>query len=157
MTNIIETFYQAFAVLDAETMTSCYHNDITFNDPAFGTLKGEKAKNMWRMICQGQKGKNFIVEVSNIKSNSRKQTGSAHWEAHYVFSQTGKKVHNIIEAKFEFRNGKIIKHIDTFNIHTWAKQAIGFKGYIFGGTHFFKKKLNAQTNQLLKEFENTNI
>jgi len=156
MKNIIETFYQAFAALDAETMTSCYDNDILFNDPAFGTLKGEKAKNMWKMICQGQKGKNFIVEASNIEYDSSKQTGSVHWEAHYVFSQTGKKVHNIIEAKFEFKNGKIIRHIDTFNIHTWAKQAMGFKGYILGGTNFFKKKLNAQTNQLLKEFEKIN-
>ncbi len=153
MKNIIEEFYDAFSNLDAERMVECYHKDIIFEDPAFGKLKGEKAKNMWRMICQGQKGKNFIVKVSNIKYDSRNSTGSAHWEAHYVFSQTGKKVHNIIDAKFEFKNGKIIKHIDSFNIHTWAKQAMGFKGFILGGTNFFKKKLNIQTNQLLENFE----
>ena len=51
MRQLIKDFYQAFAALDAETMASCYHKDILFEDPAFGVLKGEKAKNMWRMLC----------------------------------------------------------------------------------------------------------
>lgn len=147
MQDLIKKFYQAFTDLDPETMVSCYHDDIVFEDPAFGVLKGEKAKNMWRMLCDSQKGKNFIVESSNITADK------AHWEAHYVFSQTGKKVHNIIDAKFEFKDGKIIKHTDDFNLHKWARQALGFKGMLLGGTGFFKKKLNAQTNHLLSKFE----
>ena len=147
MENIIKKFYQAFTDLDPETMASCYHDDIVFEDPAFGVLQGEKAKNMWRMLCESQKGKGFIVEASNFTSNS------AHWEAHYVFSQTGRKVHNIIDAEFEFKDGKIIKHTDHFNLHKWAKQALGFKGMLLGSTGFFKKKLNAQTNRLLSKFE----
>jgi ketosteroid isomerase-like protein len=153
MKNIIENFYQAFAELDAEKMTNCYHNDISFYDPAFGLLKGEKAKNMWRMLCHNQKGKNFIVKASQIKYDSKNKIGTAHWEAHYIFSQTGKNVHNIIDAEFEFKDGKIIKHIDKFNLHKWAKQALGFKGVLLGGTNFFKKKLNEQTKKLLIEFE----
>ena len=153
MQKLIETFYQAFANLDAEAMIVCYHNDITFTDPAFGTLKAERAKNMWRMLCESQKGKNFIVNASNIKADNHK--GTAQWETQYAFSKTGRKVHNKIEAEFEFKDGKIITHIDQFNLHTWAKQAMGFKGYILGGTGFFMKKLNAQTNKLLDKFENS--
>jgi len=44
MQKLIETFYTSFANLDAETMISCYHDEITFEDPAFGVLKGERAK-----------------------------------------------------------------------------------------------------------------
>jgi len=107
---------------------------------------------MWRMLCESQKGKNFVVEASNIVCDGAK--GTAHWEAHYTFSKTGRKIHNIIEAKFEFKDGKIIKHTDHFNLHKWAKQAIGFKGLILGGTNFFRKKLQSQTSNLLSKFEN---
>jgi len=151
MQQLIEKFYQAFAKLDAETMVSCYHNDIIFEDPAFGTLKGEKAKNMWRMLCESQREKNFIVHSSNIKCDEK--TGSAHWEAHYVFSKTGRKVHNKIAAEFIFKDAKIIQHIDHFNLHTWSQQAFGIKGLLLGWTSFFKKKLNTQTNKLLQNFE----
>ncbi len=72
MQKLVEKFYQAFAKLDAETMISCYHNDITFEDPAFGILKGEKAKNMWRMLCESQKNKGFVVTSSNIDCNDNK-------------------------------------------------------------------------------------
>ncbi|KAA1247763.1 nuclear transport factor 2 family protein [Aquimarina sp. RZ0] len=130
-------------------MISCYHDDILFEDPAFGILKGDRAKKMWKMLCKN--AKDFKVEFSNIKAND--QSGSAHWEAWYIFSQTRRSVHNRIDAQFEFKDGKIIKHTDHFNLHRWASQAIGFKGKLLGGTNFFKKKLQQQTNKLLDKFQ----
>lgn len=47
---IIHQFFTAFKNLDAETMVSLYQDDIMFEDPAFGVLKGEEAKAMWRML-----------------------------------------------------------------------------------------------------------
>jgi len=151
MKNVIEKFYKAFNELDAESMAEYYHKNIVFKDPAFGVLKGERAKNMWRMLCESQKDKNFKIKVSNITCNEK--TGSAHWEAFYKFSKTGRKVHNKIDAEFIIKDGKIIKHTDYFNLQNWAKQAFGFKGYLMGGTSFFKRKLHHQTNGLLDKFE----
>lgn len=151
MDNIIQKLYNAFSELDAEKMATCYHDDIIFEDPAFGELKGVHAGNMWRMLCQSQKGKEFIVTSSNIVFEDNK--GSAHWEAKYNFSKTNRKVHNKIDAKFEIKDGLIIKHTDHFDLHNWAKQAMGFKGFLLGGTSFFKKKLNTQTKSLLEKFE----
>lgn len=151
MENVITNFYKAFSQLDANTMCSYYHEDIVFEDPAFGILKGEKAKAMWQMLCESQKGKNFKVVASDIKSNDN--NGSAHWEAFYNFSKTGRKVHNKIDAQFEFKEGLIIKHTDDFNLHKWAKQAMGFKGLLLGGTGFFKNKLQKQTNYMLNKFQ----
>jgi ketosteroid isomerase-like protein len=150
MKTIIETFYKAFTNLDANTMTSCYHDAIIFEDPAFGILKGERAKAMWQMLCQSQKGKDFKVIVSDIKGNAI--NGSAHWEAYYTFSKTGRNVHNKIDAEFVFKEGLIIKHIDTFNLHNWAKQAMGLKGLIMGSTRYFSNKLKSQTNYLLDQY-----
>ena len=80
------------------------------------------------------------------------QTGSAHWEARYLFSKTGRSVYNKIEAQFEFKDGKIIKHTDDFDLHKWASQAMGWKGKILGGTGFFNKKLQQQTHHMLHKF-----
>lgn len=151
MKNIIENFYTAFSKLDAETMVSYYHKDIIFEDPAFGILKGERAKNMWRMLCESQKNKNFQVSFSNIEANENK--GTVHWEAHYIFSKTGRTVHNSIQAYFEFKDGKIIKHTDKFNLYNWSKQALGLKGFVLGNTKYFRHKLKAQTNRLLDSYE----
>ena len=69
MENLVTKFYNAFANLDAEAMVNCYHESIVFEDPAFGVLNGEHAKNMWRMLCASQKGKDFKVAFSNIEVN----------------------------------------------------------------------------------------
>lgn len=148
MKKIIETFYTGLSELDADKMISCYHEDIVFEDPGFGQLKGDRAKGMWRMLCKN--AKNFKVEFSQVEANE--ENGTAHWEAWYTFSKTGRSVHNIIDAQFEFKDGKIIKHIDHFNLHRWASQAIGWKGRLLGSTSFFKKKLIQQTNTLLDKF-----
>lgn len=153
MKNLIEKFYTAFKNLDAETMATCYHKEIVFRDPAFGTLKGINAKNMWRMLCENQKEKNFKVTFSNIACADEKVT--THWEAYYIFSKTGRRVHNVIDAEFEFKDGLIIKHTDNFNLYLWSKQAFGLTGFFIGWTHFFKKKLQIQTNAMLTKYEQT--
>ncbi len=151
MKQLIEDFYNAFSQLDAEKMAACYHKDVVFTDPAFGELKGTRAGNMWRMLCKGQKGKGFKVDFSEIHMDGN--IGHAHWEAYYIFSQTGRKVHNKIDASFEFEDRKIIRHTDHFDLYSWSRQAIGFTGLMIGWTGFFKNKLNKTTNGLLSKFE----
>jgi limonene-1,2-epoxide hydrolase len=152
MKALLEKFYTAFQNKDAETMISCYHDDIIFCDPAFGELNGEDARAMWRMLCRN--ASDLKVEFSDINASLKK--GSAHWEAWYTFSKTGRRVHNVVSAEFDFKDSKIIKHIDSFNLHKWATQAFGLKGRLLGGTNFFKNKLNQQTNKALKQFRETN-
>lgn len=152
MKALLEKFYTAFQNKDAETMISCYHDDIIFCDPAFGELNGEDARAMWRMLCRN--AFDLKVEFSDINASLKK--GSAHWEAWYTFSKTGRRVHNVVSAEFDFKDSKIIKHIDSFNLHKWATQAFGLKGRLLGGTNFFKNKLNQQTNKALKQFRETN-
>ena len=147
---LIELFYNSFKKVDADGMTSCYGENILFEDPAFGVLKGNKAKNMWRMLCD--RSKDLEIAFTDVEANDH--SGTAHWEAAYTFEKTGRKVHNIIHASFKFENGKIIEHRDDFNLHKWASQALGFKGFILGGTSFFKKQLQSQTHSLLLKFEN---
>lgn len=146
--NIIQKFYSAFAGKDWQTMQACYHQDVVFEDPAFGQLNGDDARKMWKMLCE--QGKDLRLEYSGVSCDGN--TGKAHWEAYYTFSKTGRKVHNIIDAKFELKDGLIIKHTDEFNLRKWAGQALGLTGRILGGTNFFKKKLHTQTSSMLRKY-----
>ncbi|NNK39181.1 MAG: nuclear transport factor 2 family protein [Winogradskyella sp.] len=151
MEEVIHKFYTAFNRLDYETMHSCYHEDIKFEDPVFGVLIGERAKNMWEMLCKSQKGKEFSVTHYNVLISGN--TGSATWEAQYFYGKANRKVNNFIKAHFEFKDGLIVKHTDEFNLRKWAAQALGTKGKILGGTIYFKRKLRARSLGLLRNFE----
>lgn len=146
--DLISSFYTAFSNQNSEAMNNCYHENIVFNDPAFGELKGDRARAMWSMLCKN--AKDLTIEFSNVQANEN--TGSANWKATYTFSATGRKVINEINAKFEFKDGRIIKHTDSFNLHKWASQALGFQGWLLGKFSFFKKKLHNQTNRSLDKF-----
>src|ERR1700752_2857405 len=122
---LIKKFYRSFANADAEGMVSCCHEEIQFQDPAFGILKKENAKNMWRMLMERSKGQ-IKITFDNVVADE--MNGSANWIAEYNFGQTGRKVINVISAQFEFKDGKIIKHTDHFSMWKWSRQALGLPG-----------------------------
>ncbi|MFN8336830.1 MAG: nuclear transport factor 2 family protein [Cyclobacteriaceae bacterium] len=148
-TALITEFYAAFARHDSAGMTACYHDEIEFHDPVFGKLKGIQAKAMWQMLLERSKG-NLKIVFSDVKASG--SSGSAHWEAFYPFSKTGRKVHNIIDAAFEFRDGKIIKHHDHFDLYRWSRQAFGVTGTLLGFTPFFKNKVRKIAQDSLKTY-----
>ena len=47
---LVREFYARFAARDAEGMAACYHPDVAFSDPVFPMLRGEEARDMWRML-----------------------------------------------------------------------------------------------------------
>ena len=48
---LLTKFYEAFQRRDAEAMGACYHDEAVFMDPAFGRLRADEARAMWRMLC----------------------------------------------------------------------------------------------------------
>jgi ketosteroid isomerase-like protein len=145
---LIINFYEAFQKSDADAMIACYHNDIEFEDDAFGKLKGNQAKSMWKMLHT--RNSDIKVIFSDVKVD--KNTGSATWTAVYNYGPKKRKVVNNISATFQFKDGKISKHTDRFSMWNWSRQALGLKGFLLGGTPFLKNKVQSLTNKLLKEF-----
>lgn len=47
---LIIKIYKSFSTGNIKSMIECYHKEIVFQDPVFGELKGDDAKNMWRML-----------------------------------------------------------------------------------------------------------
>lgn len=140
---LIERFYAAFAKRDADTMASCYHPEIHFSDPVFTDLRGERAGAMWKMLCH--RGKDLRVVHSKVTADDT--TGSAHWDADYTFSQTGRSVHNVIDASFRFRDGKIVEHTDRFDLYRWTRMALGPVGTLLGWTPMLQNKLRRTAMQ----------
>lgn len=145
---LITKFYTAFQQRDAATMSSCYHPDIVFNDPAFVNLRGSEAGAMWKMLCE--RGKDLVLTFNQVQADDT--TGQAHWEATYTFSKTGRKVHNIIEARFKFQDGLIIEHRDSFNFRRWSAQALGLTGLLLGWTPMLQKKVQQEGRHALEKY-----
>lgn len=150
MKEIVESFYHAFQEKDAESMIIHYHPDIIFSDPAFGELRGDRAKNMWRMLCD--RGQDLKIHFDIIQIDKEKNEAWVRWDAEYTFLKTGRKVENHVHTDLLFKKDKIIRHMDSFNLKTWAGQALGLKGKILGNTAYFKKKLRFQFNHILDRY-----
>jgi ketosteroid isomerase-like protein len=150
---VIHKFYTAFANADALKMGECYHTDIQFEDPAFGKLNGNDARQMWKMLVEKSKG-NIKIEFSDIKADE--YSGFAKWTATYNFSKTNRKVVNEIQAAFKFKDGLIISHTDNFDIWKWAKQALGVKGFLLGWSGFMQKQIQKQALASLKSYTGKN-
>ena len=145
---LLTDFYAAFARRDGDAMARAYHPDAEFSDPAFPGLRGARVTSMWRMLCE--RGKDLKIEFRDIQADDR--SGRAHWEAYYTFSTTGRKVHNIIDGEFEFRDGKILRHRDRFDFHRWSRQALGTMGLLLGWTPFLKNKVQRTARGQLEKF-----
>ena len=145
---VINDFYQAFQRLDAEAMAQCYTDDVVFSDPAFGELKGEGVRDMWRMLTH--RAEAFSLTFSNVTADDR--VGQAHWTATYRFSRTGRVVVNQIDARFAFRDGLIAEHRDTFDVWRWARQALGLKGALLGWTPFVQQAIRTQARTALDTY-----
>jgi hypothetical protein len=131
-------------------MQACYAEDASFDDEAF-SLKGRReVGGMWRMLCDATKAKgrdHWKLDVSQVTPHS------AHWEAHYKFSATGRLVLNKIDASFEFNpQGLITRHRDRFDFWTWSRQALGTRGLLLGWTPFLKAKVRATAAANLKRY-----
>ena len=147
-TALIERFYAAFAQRDVDAMLACYAPDVTFSDPVFQTLKGERAGAMWRMLAG--RSQDLTVAASDIQAGEAH--GSAHWVAQYTYSATGRRVRNVINASFQFKDGHIIVHQDAFSLWRWAAQALGPSGQFLGWTPYVRSAIRRNAAKALDAY-----
>ncbi len=146
----IERFYAAFARLDADAMQACYAPDARFDDEAFSLRGAPQIGGMWRMLCETTKARGLAhwkLTVSDVTDHS------AHWEAHYLFVATGRRVVNRIDARFEFdADGRITRHVDRFDFWAWSRQALGLPGLLLGWSPFLRTQVRRQAAARLQRF-----
>jgi ketosteroid isomerase-like protein len=145
---LIECFYTAFGHRDVDAMLGCYHPQVVFSDPVFGTLAAAETAAMWRML--NGRARDLRVEYRDIKANEHR--GRAHWEAWYTFAATGRTVHNRIDAEFQFADALIVRHVDRFSLWRWAAMALGAKGALLGWVPSVRGAIRAQAAKGLAAF-----
>ncbi|HYN37568.1 MAG TPA: nuclear transport factor 2 family protein [Actinomycetota bacterium] len=145
---LLRDFYSAFASGDHATMAQSYAGDASFKDPVFKDLNAEEVRAMWEMFCTS--GNDVDVTFGGIEADDTR--GSAKWEAVYAFPKTGRKVHNKIEASFEFADGKISRHTDSFDFYKWTRMALGPVGTILGWTPIVQNQVRSQAKSQLDRF-----
>jgi ketosteroid isomerase-like protein len=114
----------------------------------FTHLTGEEAFSMWRMLTA--RATDLRVEASGIDGDDT--SGRAHWDAYYTFSATGNRVVNRIDASFEFRDGKIVRHTDRFDLRAWMAQALGLKGKLLGWLPPVQNAVRANADKGLRAY-----
>ena len=144
---LIERFYRAFQQRDGAAMAACYHANASFRDPVF-ELEGARVGAMWQMLTS--RGADLRVEFSNVSADAT--SGSADWQAWYKFSASGRRVHNIISARFRFAEGLIIEHVDTFAFWRWSRQALGPIGMLLGWSPMVRGKVRREAARALDRF-----
>ncbi len=144
---LIEQFYSSFSRRDPAGMRACYAPAIHFEDAVF-KLDGRRAGAMWHMLCAG--GKDLVITFRDCQADDRR--GAAHWEARYTFSATGRRVHNVIEAEFQFQDGLIVTHHDRFGFWRWARMALGPTGVLLGWTPLVRERVRRTALKNLDRF-----
>jgi SnoaL-like polyketide cyclase. len=145
---IITKFYTAFQNKDWQTMQQCYHTNATFSDSVFQNLTAKETKAMWHMLAVA--AQNFSLTFENVTSDGDR--GACHWEARYLFSKTGRPVHNKIDAQFVFKDGLIVQHQDNFDLWKWCQMALGGIGMVLGWSPFLQNKVRTTARKGLKKF-----
>ena len=145
---LLESFYSAFQRGDGAAMAKHYDPDGHFSDPVFTDLSGTQAGAMWQMLCG--RATDLKVEFRDIEVDD--DSGQAHWEAHYTFTATGRKVHNRIDASFKFRDGKIVEHRDVFDFWAWSRMALGMPGVLLGWTPLIRGKVQRTARAELDKY-----
>jgi ketosteroid isomerase-like protein len=148
---LLERLYTSFHNRDAETMVASYHPDAVFSDPVFTELRGKQVGAMWRMLAT--RAKDLKIEFRDIHADD--ETGRAHWEAYYTFSETGRRVHNVVDATFRFQGGKIVRHDDRFDLWRWSAMALGLKGRLLGWLPPVQNAIRAKAARGLDQFSAT--
>lgn len=145
MDELIRRFYSAFDAHDGDAMAGCYAPDAHFWDPVFQDLRGDEPGAMWRMLT----GRSEDLRVELASQSAEGDSGTAHWIAHYTFTQTGRKVVNDVRATFQFRDGLIADHRDEFDFTKWARQALGLPGLLPPVRAAVRKKARAGLDEFM--------
>ena len=148
---LIERFYRAFDEGDGATMAACYAPDVRFSDPVFPDLRGAQAGAMWQMLTAGPGD----LSIELLEHEAGETQGSAHWQARYTFTETGRPVLNDIQASFRFDDGLIVEHHDEFSFHRWARQALGPVGLALGWTPLVRSAVRRKAAARLAEYTGT--
>ena len=124
---LLQRLFSSLDRKDDKAMAACYHAEATFQDIAFRLRGKAEISDMWRMICTGDIHATFeIIQADDT-------TGRVKVIDEYTFSETGRRVKNVIDSRFTFRDHLVVEQRDDCDPREWAAMAMGgAKGFLAG-------------------------
>jgi uncharacterized protein len=116
---LLEKLYNGLERHDHDAMADCYHPDATFADIAFDLRGREQIHAMWHMIAESDLESTYSIESCNARD------GVVGWIADYTFTDTGRRVHNVLRSRLVLNDGLIVEHRDDSDPWKWGLQALG--------------------------------
>lgn len=150
---LLQKFYDSFSQRNAEGMNECYHQECQFQDPVFGYLFADKVKMMWSMLMSN-KDSDLKISYEIVEASETK--GRVNWRAEYSYGPKKRKVVNLVQSEFTFKDSLIFKQKDTFNLWKWSSQALGFIGYTLGWTSYLQNRIQTIVNRRLVKYMEKN-
>jgi SnoaL-like domain len=131
---LLHQLFESVNRREDRAVADCYHRDATFHDIAFDLRGKKEIHDMWRMICAGDLRVTFEVVHADD------QGGRARVVDEYTFSDTKRRVRNVIDSRFRFADDRIIEHNDDCDPRKWAAMAIGgISGFVAGRVPFLRR------------------
>jgi hypothetical protein len=123
---LLHRLFTALGAHDHLAMACCYHPKARFRDIAFDLRGADEIYDMWRMICRGDGDIKVQFEVVAADDHA----GLVKLVDDYTISRSklSRKrydVHNVIESRFLFKDGLILRHDDECDAKEWGRQAVG--------------------------------
>ena len=150
----IEQLYAAFERCDGDAMQAFYAPQATFDDAVFSLHGAHEIGGMWRMLCRSaRKRSRDAWQLAAGGFEVEGERGRAHWEATYLYGSADRRVHNSVDAEFEFgADGFILRHHDHFDFRPWAHQALGWPGQLLGWSPLLQRFVRRQAADKLARF-----
>ena len=103
---------------------------------------------MWRMLTE--RGTDLRVEL--LEHSADGDRGSAHWRAPTRSPRPGARSSTTCRATLRFDDGLIADHVDDFDFHRWARQALGPSGLLLGWTPLLRNAVRRRARAGLDEY-----
>lgn len=127
-TELLKRLFTALNDHDHRAMAACYHPAATFHDIAFDLRPANRIHGMWHMVCEGS---DITATVQSVDANDVE--GRAQVVDEYTFRDTNRRVRNVIDSRFRFKDGLIIEQNDSCDERAWASMALGgVTGFLAG-------------------------
>ena len=126
-TEVLTRLFTALDRHDHDAMAACYAENASFRDIAFKLEGRTRIHAMWHMICDGDIKTSFKIDEVDERSAFVTVVDD------YTFRAKGRKVHNVIQSRFRFKDGSIVQQQDSCDSRQWASMAIGGVGGFLAG------------------------
>lgn len=132
---LLRRLFDALDRHDHDTMAGCYQPDAAFRDIAFDLRGRPQIHAMWHMIC----GTDIRATFQVVQADDH--DGCVQLVDHYTFTDTRRKVRNVIESRLRFRGGLIVEHSDVCDPRAWAAMALGgARGFLAGRIRLLRSR-----------------